>query len=243
MTRWARARTLIWPAALTLAGLSVLVSLGVWQLQRRAWKEGLIATIAARTAAAPVALAEAEKRLRVGADVEYVRVRVRGRFLHEKEQYFYAQDPRLGPGFHIYTPLEIAGEQTVVFVNRGFVTDALKAPEKRLAGQVEGEVEMSGLVRGPDTKGLFTAQNDAENNLWYWRDLDGLMASAFGDRPPPHIPVFVEAEAAAPGGWPKGSATRLELPNRHLQYAITWFGLAAALAGVFLAFAASHLKS
>ena len=56
------------------------------------------------------------------------------------------------------------------------------------------------------------------------------------------LPFFVDAEAepAPPGGWPRGGVTRLELPNRHLEYALTWYGLAAALVGVFLAFAAAR---
>ncbi len=81
------------------------------------------------------------------------------------------------------------------------------------------------------------------HNLWYWRDLDGLFQAAFGagDRVS-RAPFFVDAEAPAPGGWPKGGATRLELPNRHLEYAITWFGLAAALAAVFAAYAVPRLR-
>jgi surfeit locus 1 family protein len=93
----------------------------------------------------------------------------------------------------------------------------------------------------PAAKGFFTPDNDAGSNVWYWRDLNGLMASAFGDSGPAAVPLFLEAEAPAPGGWPKGGATLVELPNRHLEYAITWFGLAFALAAVFAAYAVPRL--
>jgi surfeit locus 1 family protein len=110
-----------------------------------------------------------------------------------------------------------------------------------MPGQIEGEIELTGLLRMPSTKGTFTPDNEPQHNLWYWRDLDGLIRATFaaGDRA--RVPAFVDAEAAALGGWPKGGATLLELPNRHLEYAITWFGLAAALIAVFAAYTAPRL--
>jgi surfeit locus 1 family protein len=234
-------RRLLWPGVMTLVGLAILIGLGTWQLERRAWKEGLIAAIEARTKAEPVSLTEALARLGAQGDVEYTRVKARGKFLHDREQYFYAPDAALGPGYHVYTPFEPAGETSIVFVNRGFVPEALKDPAKRMPGQIEGEIELMGLLRMPGTKGTFTPDNEPQHNLWYWRDLDGLIRAAFGAGDRSRVPVFVDAEAAAPGGWPKGGATRLELPNRHLEYAITWFGLAAALIAVFAAYAVPRL--
>jgi surfeit locus 1 family protein len=238
-----RGRRLIWPTVMTGLGVAALVSLGNWQLDRKAWKEDIIARIGARTTAPPVGLAEANDRVRAGGDAEYLRVVARGRFLNDKERYFYAPDPELGPGYHVYTPFEVAGEGAVLFVNRGFVPEALKAPEARKAGQLGGEVEVTGLVRMPGKKGFFTPDNDPKSNLWFWRDFAGLLRSVFADAERATIPLFLEAEAAAPGGWPKGGATRLEIPNRHLEYALTWFGLAAALLAVFAAYAASRARS
>ncbi len=76
-----------------------------------------------------------------------MRVKARGRFHHDKERYYYAPDQQRGPGYHVYTPFEIAGNGAIVFVNRGFVPEQLKAPEQRQAGQVAGEVEVTGLLR------------------------------------------------------------------------------------------------
>jgi surfeit locus 1 family protein len=92
------------------------------------------------------------------------------------------------------------------------------------------------------SKGVFTPDNEPQANLWYWRDFSGLFASAFSGGDRGFIPVFLDASSAAPGGWPRGGATLLELPNRHLEYAITWFGLAAALLAVFGAYVATRLR-
>ncbi len=235
-----RAKGLVWPAVMTLAGLAILIGLGNWQMHRLAWKEGLIAAIAERAHAEPVPLAAAERR---GGDVEYLRVKARGTLLNDKELDFYAFDEQAGPGWHILTPLWIA-DGSVVFVNRGFVPDELKDAAKRRDGGPAGEVEIIGLARKPEAAGAFTPANDAGKNIWYWRDLPAMAAAAFGPETPRVVPFVVDAELdpRPPGGWPKGGVTRLELPNRHLEYALTWYGLAAALLGVFAVFAAARWR-
>lgn len=236
-------RSLVPAAATTLVALAILLGLGFWQLERRAWKDNLLSTIAARTTEQPVDLLGAYSATHDNElGFEYMRAKVRGRYVHDKERYFYAPDPNLGPGYHVYTPLEIAGTTQVVFVNRGFVPEDLKDPARRPQGQLDGEVEVIGLLRGPGQKSPFTPDNDPKANLWFWRDYAGLFASAFSgtDRNP--IAAFLDAEEAAPGGWPRGHATLVDLPNRHLEYALTWFGLAGTLVAVFGAFAWTRLR-
>lgn len=238
-----RKARLIWPTLAALAGLAVLVGLGKWQIERKAWKEALIGKIAARVHAEPVPLPVTD-----GADakddLEYLHVRVRGRFHHDMERYLYAATAG-NPGWHVYTPLELPSRR-IVWVNRGWVPDARKLPETRSEGQVQGDVEVRGLVRGEPKPGPFAAQNDPAHNIWYWPDLPSMTASAFagaplGADPLPQV-IEVDAQPEPPGGLPRGGVTRLELPNRHLEYAITWYGLAAALGGVYLAFAISRLR-
>ena len=234
---------LVWPTLCAIAALAVLVALGTWQLERKQWKEGLIARIAARVHADPIPLARAEELLRGGGDVEYLHVAARGRFHHDKERYLYAPSPG-GLGWHVYTPLETASGR-VVWVNRGFVPDAMKAPDRRPGGQVQGEVEVHGLVRANARKGAFTPDNDVAGNLWYWPDVAGMSASAFGGRLAADFsPLALDADERpeAPGGLPRGGVTRLALPNNHLQYAVTWYGIALTLIGVYLAFAAGRLR-
>jgi len=252
---------LIWPTLLALAGFAVLIGLGSWQMERKRWKEDLIAKIAARVHREPFPLplfraGPPDARypvLVVEPDwLEYQHVWVVGRFHHDKERYLYAPSPG-GPGWHVYAPLELAVGD-VVWINRGWVPDARKAPETRAEGQLQGEVEVRGLVRLQMRPGWFTPSNDPVRNFWYWPDLPAMTASAFpdgrqkaagGPQRPVSPPLILEADAKPepPGGLPRGGVTRLNLPNRHLEYALTWYGLAATLAGVYLAFAVSRLRA
>jgi surfeit locus 1 family protein len=238
MLRTIRDKRLLWPGVAALAGLALLISLGNWQMQRLAWKEGLIAAIGARVNAEPVPLSVAEERAARGDNVEYTRVAVDGRLLNDREIHLYALDSAHGPGFYIITPLQLA-DGSLALVNRGFVPNDLKDPARRVAGQLAGDVHIVGLLRQGDAQTMFVPANDPVRNIWYWRDIDA-MSSAAGDGGAARVHRYVvdaEAEPVAPGGWPKGGVTRLELPNRHLEYALTWYGLAAALVAVFIAFA------
>jgi surfeit locus 1 family protein len=238
-----KAKGLLWPGVMAIAALVLLVSLGNWQMRRLAWKEGLIGAIAERTHAAPVTLAAIEARAAEGGDPDYARVKVEGRLRNDHELYFYAPDERLGPGYHVLTPLAQA-DGSIVFVNRGFVPDDKKEPAKRQAGQLSGDVSIVGLVRTPAKPGPFTPANEPEKNIWYWYDLDAMKTATLGPGGGHLVPFIVDAEAEPPppGGWPKGGTTRLELPNRHLEYALTWYGLAVTLVGVFAAFAISRWR-
>lgn len=234
---------LIWPTALSVVGLAALIGLGTWQLQRKQWKDALIAKIAERVTAAPMPLARAEQIWRGGGDVEYLHVQARGRFHHDKERYLYAP-AKSGLGWHVYTPLEMASAR-FVWVNRGFVPDARKPPATRAEGQPGGETEVRGLVRAPAHKGLFTPDNDVAHNLWYWPDAHAMTTSAFAGASVQALPLVIDADAtpAPPGGLPRGGVTRLDLPNRHLEYALTWYGLALTLIGVYSGFAITRLRT
>lgn len=209
--------------------LAILLSLGTWQLYRLQWKEHLIAEIEARRHAAPAALAEVEQRANTGADIDYLPVTASGTFEHAHEQYFFATDDG-EVGYHVYAPLALADGRTV-FVNRGFVPEALKDPAKRAEGQVAGIVTIKGLARTRlDGKPSWVVpDNEPAGHLYFWKDLDAMAASAAVPRDK-LVPFFIDADAAPnPGGWPKGGVTQLDLPNNHLSYVFTWYGLAAVL--------------
>lgn len=229
-----QSKGLVGLTAAMLAVLAVLIGLGLWQIQRLHWKEGLIAEIAARSQGAPITLAEALALAREGRDPSYYRVSVEGRFLHDKERYLYAQSLSDGSvGWHVITPLQSeAGD--VVLIDRGFVPDGLRDPSSRAAGQIDGVATVTGIARLPETQGLFIPDNEPQANRWFWRDLPGLARSMFPDGTIATAPFFIEAEKSdVPGGWPLGGQTRLELPNNHLQYAVTWFLMGAALLVVY----------
>lgn len=225
-----RFRLRLWPGLATLGALALLLGLGTWQVQRLHWKESLIATRAAQLAAAP-ALLPATAADWQGWD--FRKVSVRGTFRHELEQLFgaYAIDGRFGQ--HVLTPL-VRADGPAILVDRGFIPAERVPVETRRAGEVPGEVVITGIARfrGADRPGWFTPANQPAKRTWYWYDMAALAQVAGLQL----LPVVVEADATPnPGGLPLGGQTRTELPNNHLQYAITWYGLAAALVGVYIA--------
>ncbi len=223
-----------WPLLLsTLLGVALLTVMGVWQLQRLQWKQGLLARIAARRDAP--ASAVPPQGLWAGLkpdDYDYRHVVLHGVFDHAKEAYIFRASATgaggEGPGYEVLTPLRLDGGGVVV-VNRGFVTTELKDPLLRAAGQVEGETSVTGLMRPPESRNSFTPDDQPAKNLWFTRDPAALAAHW---RLSGVSPFTIDADATPnPGGWPKGGATVVNMPNNHMQYALTWFGLAAALAG------------
>lgn len=224
-------------ALLSVAALAVLLALGTWQVQRLHWKEALIATIEGRTDDAPVELAEIETLFARTGDVDYWPMRVEGTFRHEGERHYFATW-RGNSGYNVMTPLELA-DGRIIFVNRGFVPFDRKDPATRTDGQVEGVVSIEGLARNvPSEKPSFIVpENDAAANIFYWKDLQ-LMASSAGLDGETVLPFVIDADDAPnPGMLPVGGVTIIDLPNNHLQYAVTWYGLAAALVAVLIAWA------
>ena len=229
-------RRIVWLALLFgVPAIAVLLALGTWQVQRLQWKEALVATIAQRIDAAPLPLAAIEEKAAEGAALDYWPVAAKGRFLHEGERHFLATHQGKS-GFFVYTPM-LLDDARIVFVNRGFVPYDLKDAARRPAGLVEGEVAVTGLARDrlSEKPSSLVPDNDPAKNVFYWKDLDAMAASAGLPAGADVLPFFIDAnDAPNPGGWPAGGVTIVELPNNHLQYAVTWYGLAAALAGVML---------
>ncbi len=218
---------------LGVPAIVVLLGLGTWQVERLQWKEALLATISERTHAAPLPLTDIEARFASGEDVDYWPVVAKGKFLHAGERHFLATHDGQS-GFFIYTPL-LLDDGRAVFVNRGFVRYELKDAGTRPEGQVEGVVTVTGLSRAPlaEKPSSIVPDNDPAQNVFFWKDIRAMAATAGLPEGTTVVPFFIDAgDAPNPGGWPVGGVTQVELPNNHLQYAITWYGLAAALAGV-----------
>jgi surfeit locus 1 family protein len=241
MSRKQAIRDLIWPAVFVVACVAILTSLGVWQLHRRDWKLDLIERIEARSKSAPVPLQQAlEAAAKSGvSELEWRRVTLRGRFDHAHERHLYSLLEG-APGWRVVTPLT-ADDGEIVLVDRGFVPLPLKEPQSRAQGRIEGETELTGVVRAPGYKDPLGPDNDARRNQWHWRDLAG-MAAGVGDASR-IAPFFIEAESPpSPGGWPKSGTVTAQLPNRHLEYALTWFGLAVTALVMFGVFAYSRAR-
>lgn len=231
-------RPLLWPTVASLLALALLLSLGTWQMQRWAWKNDLTARVKARVTAAPVPLPpQAEWPNMDLAANEYRPFSVRGTFDHEAEFHAFTSvdDPkgkRGGPGYWVLTPLALDGGGTVL-INRGFVPPDAKDPGQRTAGAVQGEVEITGLLRLTVPPRYFVPEPDLAKNIWFSRDVDAMAASRnINDM----SPFFIDAAQSAPGGLPQGGETRLVFRNNHLDYAMTWYGLALVLIGFYFAF-------
>lgn len=218
----------------SLIALAILVSLGTWQVKRLAWKEGLLATIHERTHSAPRPLFALEKQYAQTQDVEYWPVTTRGTFLNRGERHFLATW-KGDSGFNVYTPLRL-DDGRYLFVNRGFVPYDHKDPATRLLGELTEEVTVTGLARNPlsEKPSFLVPDNNPAENIFYWKDIKAMTATAGLPAGATVLPFFVDANAAPnPGGLPIGGVTYIDLPNNHLQYALTWYGLAAILVIIF----------
>ncbi len=223
------------PTVFTVPALIVLLGLGTWQVQRLYEKREQIAERTARTTAAPIALPAAGPPLSAVAlaDLDYRHGAATGVFLHDREMYLAARTMEGSVGYQIVTPLQQA-DGSVVLVNRGWVPETRKDPAKRPEGQVGDTVTVDGAIRAPGVQHWLQPDNEPANNIWFWSDLPAMAAHAgiVLDR---LVPVFLEAGPAPnPGGIPVGGQTKVNLPNDHLQYAITWYALAAGLAVIYV---------
>lgn len=224
-----------WIALVLLpVALAVLVSLGTWQVQRLYWKQDLLASIEQRRQSEPLDVTGVEAELAAGQSIDYRAARASGTFLHDRERHFFATFQGQS-GYYLYTPLEL-DDGRYLFVNRGFVPYDRKETSTRPESLVAGEQQITGLARSRlgEKPSFMVPENDEAGNIFYWKDLDRMAASV--ELPDGEVlPFFLDADATpVPGGLPRGGVTVIDLPNSHLQYAITWYGLALALVGVSL---------
>jgi surfeit locus 1 family protein len=216
-----------------LIAAAILIGLGVWQLQRLQWKLALIAEVSGHTTAAPISLDQALKT-DAGA-MQYRRVALDGHFDNSKEAYVFTTGEGGEAVYHVLTPF-LTGDGHTLLVDRGFIPKDKLAPATRAA--VDDVTRLVGVWRVPDAPGTFTPPPDTAHRIWYSRDLKGIAAA---DHIVLAAPVLIEADAAPnPGGWPKGGQTVVSFRNEHLSYAVTWFGLAAGLLGVYFAYHVSR---
>jgi surfeit locus 1 family protein len=217
--------------ALCLFLALLFTALGMWQVERRAWKLDLIERVNARVNAPPQPVPPpAEWASLDPREAEYRRVRASGEFLHDRETLVDALTER-GPGRWVLTPLHTA--EGTILVNRGFVPPDRRAPETRTAAQVTGEVTVTGLLRRTEPDGRVLRPNRPAENRWFSRDVQAIARARGLEQV---APFFIDADAASnPGGVPVGGLTVIAFRNTHLIYALTWFGLAAlSIAGLVL---------
>lgn len=214
--------------ALTLCAVIsfiILCGLGTWQLQRLAWKTGLIEQVAARMDADPVPLPVA---IDTPDDWRFRQVSVAGTFVHDGEAHRTGKASAGEIGYRIFTPLQ-RPDGTVVMVERGWVPGPKKQAGDRAGSQPEGLQTVTGVLRLPDPRNSFTPDDDPVGNMWFASD-PRAMAAAAGLT----APAWYVVAAKSPGQWPRAGRPELNLRNNHLEYAFTWFSLAAILAVIWV---------
>ncbi len=215
----------------TLLAVALLSGLGVWQLQRLKQKEALIASVAAHMSGPAISFDQA--RALPPGQAQYHRVRLSGRFENAREIFTFATAAGGQAGYHVLTPFRL-DDGRLVMVDRGFVPMVGERPGHHSV--IEGDTTLTAICRPSEAPNLFTPAPDQTRRLWFVRDVaaiaraQGLVLSA---------PVLLEAEKQG-AGFPQGGQTVVNFPNNHLQYAMTWFGLAAGLLAVYLAYHVSR---
>ncbi|MFK7939896.1 MAG: SURF1 family protein [Roseovarius sp.] len=198
------------PFLFGLIGCAILVSLGMWQVQRLAWKENILHEIDTTLLATPVALPAAPQE----TPDEYLPVTVTGRFDADTLRVLVSQK-QIGAGYRLITALETP--QRRVLVDRGFIK-----VDTPLGPAPEGAVTVEGNLLWPDDRNSSTPDNDVAGNIWFARDVEQMAQALNTDavlviarnmsQPDPNVtPLPVDTSA---------------VPNDHLSYAVTWFSLA-----------------
>jgi cytochrome oxidase assembly protein ShyY1 len=224
----------------TLVMVIAFVALGVWQLQRRVEKHALIAAVTERLAVAPVPLPPpAQWSALTPAHDEFRRVSFTATYQSRLDAMVYTSGSAVrgdisGPGTWAFIPARLADGETVA-VNAGFVPNMMqdRGLQDRAVAQLitDQPVMLTGYIRFPEAAGMLTPAEDRSKRLWFTRD-HLAMAQALGwDKV---APFYIDLESPAPAsGVPKPGALDVHLKDDHLQYAITWFGLAGAVVIAF----------
>lgn len=221
-----------------LVVFAVLVSLGTWQANRLAWKEALIARVEERIHAEPRPLPDPAAWSALGAEaIEYAPVAFEATYDNAREIHVFIaltqpKGPLGGQGYFVLVPATLP-DGHVVFVNRGFVPLDRKDSSTRPEGRIDGPTTIRGLMRPSEERTWLSPDDDPAKNVWFVRD-PAAMAVAVGLDPSRVAPFTVDAFAGeSPAGIPQGGETVVSFSNNHLGYAITWYGLAAALVVVY----------
>jgi surfeit locus 1 family protein len=220
-------RPTFWPTLFTVPALIALIGLGTWQVERLQWKENLIAMRTSRSSGAPIPLPVDDAK---PEGYEFSKVRVEGRLLNDKEMFLAARSLNGNVGFHVVTPM-VGEDGRAILIDRGWIPSERKDPATRRDGELAGKVAVEGLLRGSQVGNWLVPDNEPQHNVWFYVDVPAMAAWAGLAN---QRPYFIEAGPAPnPGGYPIGGQSHIELPNNHLQYAITWYSFAVSLAVIY----------
>ncbi len=208
---------LIAPLLIGLVGLAILLWLGFWQLQRLDWKEGILSEIDGRIAADPVPVPSMPDPERD----RFLPVTVTGE-ITDQELHFLVSTKETGPGFRIVS-LFLTEDGRRLLLDRGIVDDNNKFAERPPV-----TATITGNLHWPEETDMFTPEPDRTMNMWFARDVETISAELATE--PVLIVLRTTTEETPPvRPFPVSASS---IPNDHLQYAVTWFGLALVWAGM-----------
>lgn len=229
------------PSVMTGLMLAILLALGTWQMERKIWKEDLIARVEERMGQppAPCPSPKTWSNLTPEQD-EYRKVKLTGQFRHADTLYLYgfvspetAGPGRVsGQGYFVITPMETS--KGLVLVNRGFVPMDKRDPASRPGSEPDGNMTITGIMRFSEPRGAMAPADAPQKREFYTRDI-ALFTQTLGLDKAKTAPFLIDSDDMhLAGGLPQGGNTRVSFPNRHLEYALTWYGLAVALLVIFV---------
>jgi len=210
-------RRMIAPLLFGLIGTAVLIFLGLWQVQRLDWKRGILDSIEYRITADPVAVPPNP----IQAEDQYRRVDASG-VIETGEIHVYTAAPSGGVGYRVIAPLTLTDGRKIL-IDRGFVPIGDKD-----AARAIGPVSVVGSLLWPDDGALDSIPPDLAKNIWIARDLPAMAAELDTEA------TLIVAARTDPADGPAPLPVTVNIPNNHLEYAVTWFGLAAVWAGMTL---------
>lgn len=220
-------RPLFWPTFFTIPALAILILLGSWQVQRLTWKTELINQFKERS--------QAEAIYPSSDILEFQRVGLTGRYLHDKTVYLTGKTYEGNAGFHVITAFE-SDKGDMFFINRGWVSEAYREPEDRPFSMIEGDVTLSGIVRLPQRQGSFVPDNEPEAGFWFTMKPD--QVASFLALPTAQTAYFIDLTRTPEEKLtlPIAAEVKIDVRNAHLNYALTWYGIALSLLGVYFAY-------
>ncbi len=238
-------KNLIIPIVFMLIAVPTLLKLGWWQWEQKTRKEVLIARIESRANAAPRAvsiqdLANANTSI---DDLDYSPITLTGHFLHELEVVTFTNRQEgsaqyAGPGYDVLTPFK-DHNGGIILVNRGFVPQNSRPSQSRLKGQIQGNITLTGLIRKPERRSYIDVPDRPDRNEFAIRDPKTIIAAKLTpERKTQLTPVidsfYIDFRTPEPeGGLPSPNKTSVNIPNKHMEYVITWWGLALVFIGMF----------
>ena len=223
-------RPLFWPTIFTIPAVIALMALGGWQLSRLEEKTELIAKFEQRTKSPAISINQLPSQV---DKIEFQRIGVTGKFLHQSEIYLTGRTYEGNAGFHVVTPF-VTSNKTIL-INRGWVSEAYREPSARPFSLIKGEIYIEGILRQPGKKGFFVPENEPKQGFWFTLKPDEIARHLKQDEIEQdfYIDIIRTGEVIT---LPIAAEVNINIRNSHFNYALTWFGLAIALIGVYLAF-------